>query len=88
MEINCHGGTSVLGSWRELDLVSSLEAKFWARSPNKGKFWYHKRQKLGQNPEFGELKRQNFGYLSRILFGGKIWSSVTNFRGKSPLLTS
>ena len=42
----------------DLDLASSLEKMFGARSPNKtkkeeklGKFWQHKRQKLGKNAE-------------------------------------
>ena len=35
-----------------LDLTETLETKFGARSLGEklGKFWYQKRQKLGQNP--------------------------------------
>ena len=75
-----------------LDLTSSLEAKFRARSSQVhqirgkiGKFCYHKTQKLGKNPNFGvtsEIQRAKIGVHVTYIFGGKIWGSDMNFRGK------
>ena len=77
-----------------LDLTSSLEAKFGARSgqvhqlkleEKLGKFCHHKTQKLGKSPNFGvisEIQRVKFGVFVTYIFGGKIWGSNKNFRGK------
>ena len=86
-----------------LDQASSLEIYFGARSSNKrknlGKFWYHKKQKLGQNygkeiyhTNFGvisEIQRAKFGnYLSPISLEGKFWAfiqiSEAKFGAKTP----
>ena len=75
-----------------LDLTSSLEAKSGARSGQvhqiRGKFGkscHHKTQKLGKSPNFGvisEIQRAKFGVFIIYIFGGKIWGSNKNFRGK------
>ena len=75
-----------------LDLTSSLEAKFGARSGQVhqitgkfGKSCHHKTQKLGESPNFGvisEIQRAKFGVFVIYIFGGKIWGSNKNFRGK------
>ena len=75
-----------------LDLTSSLEAKFGARFGQVhqirgkfGKFCHHKTQKLGKSPNFGvisEIRRVKFGVFVTYIFGGKIWGSNKNFRGK------
>ena len=64
--------------------------KIWGKvrpsSPNKGKnFCHHKTQKLGKSPNFGvisEIQRVKFGVFATYIFGGKIWGSNKNFRGK------
>ena len=75
-----------------LDLTSRFEAKFGATSGQGhqirgrlGKFCHHKTQKLGKSPNFGvisEIQRANFGVFVTYIFGGKIWGSNKNFRGK------
>ena len=42
-------------------------------------------QKLGKNPNFGvisEIQWAQFGVFVTYIFGGKIWGSNKNFRGK------
>ena len=67
--------------------------KIWGKvrpsSPNKreklGKFCHHKTQKLGKSLNSGviyEIKRAKFGVFVTYIFGGKIWGSSKNFRGK------
>ena len=58
-----------------LDLTSSLEAKFGARSDQLhqklGKFCYYKTQKLLENPNFGdksEIQRAKFGVFVTFIF--------------------
>ena len=49
------------------------------------KFFYHKMQKLEKIPNFGvisEIRRAKFGVFVTYIFGGKIWGSNKNFRGK------
>ena len=49
------------------------------------KFCHHKTQKLGKSPNFGvisEIQRAKFGVFVTYTFGGKIWGSNENFRGK------
>ena len=75
-----------------MDLTSSLEAnleqgpaKFTKKTGKIGKFCYHKTQKLGENPNFeviSEIQRAKFGVFVTCIFGGKIWGSNKNFRGK------
>ena len=75
-----------------LDLTSSLEAKFGARSGQvhkiRGKIWEvlsPKDAKVGKSPNFGvisEIQRAKFGIFVIYIFGGKIWGSNKNFRGK------
>ena len=75
-----------------MDLTSSLEAKFGARSGQvhkiRGKIWEvlsPKTQKLGKSPNVGvisEIQRAKFGVFVIYIFGGKIWGSNKNFRGK------
>ena len=83
-----------------LDLTSSLEAKFGARSGQVhqirlrrkfGKFCYHKTQKLGKSPNFGvifEIQRAKFGlfviYISDAKFGAPTRISEANFGAKPP----
>ena len=41
--------------------------------------------KVGKNPNFGvisEIQRAKFGVFVTYIFGGKIWGSNKNFRGK------
>ena len=88
------GDTSVLGRGGGLEISSSLEAKFGARSRSSqvhqirgklGKFCYHKMQKLGKDPNFGvisEIQRAKFRVFVTYMFGGKIWGSSKNFRGR------
>ena len=71
-----------------LDLTSSLEAEFGARSGQvhqiRGKICHHKAQKLGKTPNFGvisEIQRAKFGVFVTYFFGGKIWGFNKNFRG-------
>ena len=75
-----------------LDLTSSLEAKFGARSSQvhqlRGKTWevlLPQDAKVGKNPNFGvisEIQRAKFGVFVIYIFGGKIWGSNKNFGGK------
>ena len=78
-----------------LDLTSSLEAKFGARSDQLhqklGKFCYYKMQKLGEIPVLGtnlKFRRQNLGYLSPLFFEVKFGAPTRilegNFGGKAP----
>ena len=81
-----------------LDLTSSLEAKFGARSGQvhqiRGKFGkscHHKTQKLGKSPNFGiipEIQRAKFGVFVIYIFGGKILGLQQEFQrqnlGPSP----
>ena len=86
------GGTSISGGSGGLDLTSSLEAKFGARSGQvhelRGKPWevlLPQHAKVGKNPNFGvksEIQRAKFGLFITYIFGGKIWGSNKNFRGK------
>ena len=76
-----------------LDLTSSLEAKFGVRSGQvhqiRGKTW---EVLLPQDAKFGEkipilwsylkIQRAKFGVFVTYIFGGKIWGSNKNFRGK------
>ena len=75
-----------------LDLTSSLEAKFGARSSQihqiREKTWEvlsPQDAKVGKSPNFGvisEIQRAKFGVYVTYIFGGKIWGSNKNFRGK------
>ena len=75
-----------------VDLTSSSEAKFGARSGQvhqiRGKlrkFCHHKTEKLGKSPNFGvisKIQRAKFGVFVTYIFGGKIWGSNKNFNGK------
>ena len=76
-----------------MDLTSSLEAKFGARSGQvhqiRGKTWEvllpQDAKVGGKNPNFkviSEILRAKFGVLVTYIFGGKIWGSNKNFRGK------
>ena len=82
-----------------MDLTSSLEAKFGARSGQvhqvRGKLWEvlsdHKMQKLGKAPILGsylKFRGQNLGYLSFIFletkFGAPTRISEANFGAKPP----
>ena len=76
-----------------LDLTSSSEAKFGAKSGQvhqiRGKTWEvlsPQDAKVGKSPNFGvisEIQRAKFGTFVIYIFGGKIWGSNKNFRGKS-----
>ena len=69
-----------------LDLTSSLEAKFGARSGQvhkiRGKIWEvlsPKDAKVGKSPNFGvisEIQRAKFGVFVIYIFGGKIWGQA------------
>ena len=75
-----------------LDLTSGLEAKFGVRSGQvhkiRGKIWEvlsPKDTKVGKSTNFGvisEIQRAKFGVFVIYIFGGKIWGSNKNFRGK------
>ena len=75
-----------------LDLTSSLEAKFGARPGQvhqiRGKIWEvlsPQDAKVGKSPNFAvtsEIQRAKFGVFVTFIFGGKIWGSNKNFRGK------
>ena len=82
-----------------MDLTSSLEAKFGARSGQVhkirgkfGKFCHHKTQKVGKSPDFGvisEIQRaKSVGYLSFIFleakFGAPTRISEAKFEAKHP----
>ena len=66
--------------------------KIWARSGQVhkigGKIWEvlsPKDAKVGKSPNFrvmSEIQRAKFGVLVIYIFGGKIWGSNKNFRGK------
>ena len=72
-----------------MDLTSSLEAKF---EPNKskkfGKSVITRRKSweritiLGAFGVISGIQRAKFGVFVTYIFGGKIWGSDTNFRGK------
>ena len=75
-----------------MDLTSNLEAKFGARSGQvhqiRRKIWevlLPQDTKVGKGPNFGvisEIQRAKFGVFVIYIFGGKIWGSKKNFRGK------
>ena len=75
-----------------LDLTSGLEAKSGVRSGQvhkiRGKNWEvlsPKDAKVGKSSNFGvisEIQRAKFGVFVIYIFGGKIWGSNKNFRGK------
>ena len=79
-----------------LDLTSSLEAKFGARfsqvhqnkRKNLGSSVTTRRKSWGRITILGafgvisEIQRAQFGVFVTYIFGGKIWGSYTNFRGK------
>ena len=80
-----------------LHLASSLEAKFGARFSQvhqiRGKIWgvllLHTTRKnweritiLGAFAVISEIQRAKFGVSVTYIFGGKIWGSDMNFKGK------
>ena len=72
-----------------MDLTSSLGAKFGAMSSQiRGKTWEFllpQDAKGGENSQFwviSEIQRAKFGEFASYIFGGKIWGSNKNFRGK------
>ena len=79
-----------------LDLASSLEAKYGARFSEvhqiRGKIWgilFLQDAKIGKESQFwghfgviSEIQRAKFGESVTYIFGGKIWGSDMNFRGK------
>ena len=74
-----------------LDLTSSSEAKFGARSGQvhqiRGKTWEvlsPQDAKVGKVPVLGssEIHGAKFGVFATYISGGKIWGSNKNFRGK------
>ena len=75
-----------------MDLTSSSEAKFGARSGQvyqiREKAWEilsPQDAKVGKRPKFGvisEIQRVKFGVFVTYIFGGKIWGSNKNVRGK------
>ena len=77
-----------------LDLTTSLEAKFGARSGQvhqiKGKVWevlLPQDAKVRKNPNFGvksEIQGAKFGVFVTYIRGGKIWGSNKNFRDQAP----
>ena len=81
-----------VGGGRGLDRTSSLEAKFGVRPGQvhqiRGKIWevlLPQDAKVEENPNFGvisEIQRAKFGVFVTYIFGGKIWGSKKNFRGK------
>ena len=66
--------------------------KIWSKvrpsSPTKRKIWEVlslQDAKVGKSPNFGvisEIQRAKFGVFVIYIFGGKIWGSNKNFRGK------
>ena len=72
LEISYHRGTSISGGRGEggLDLTSSLEVKFGARS---GQVHFE---------VISEIQKAKFGVFITYIFAGKIWGSNKNFRGK------
>ena len=74
------------------DLTSSLETKFRARSGQvhqiRGKVWEvlsPQDAKVGGSANFwviSVIQRAKFGVFVIYIFGGKIWGSNKNFRGK------
>ena len=80
------GGTSILGGGGGLDLTSSLEAKFGARSGQvhqiRGKTWevlLPQDTKVGKNPNFeviSEIQRAKFGVFVTYIFRGKFWGQA------------
>ena len=72
-----------------LDLISSLEAKFGARSGQvhkiRGKIWEvlsPNDAKVGKSPNFGvtsEIQRAKFGVFVIYIFGGKVYRFSRNF---------
>ena len=84
--------TDTPGGGGGVDLTSSLEAKFGARSGQvqqiRGKTWEvlsPQGAAVGKSPNFGvisEIQRAKFGVFVTYIFGGKIWGSNKNFRGK------
>ena len=90
--ILCPGGYFQI---RRLGMVGPhiiFGGKIWGMvcpsSPNKGKFGkfcHGKMQKLGKSHNFSvrsEIHRAKFGAFVTYIFGGKIWGSNKNFRGK------
>ena len=83
------GGTSMSGGrggGGGLDLASSLEAKFGARNlgtsvTTRCKNW-ERITILGAFGVISEIQRAKFGVSVTYIFGGRIWGSDMNFRGK------
>ena len=82
------------GGGGSLDLTSSLEAKFGARSGQvhqiRRKVWevlLPQNAKVGKkNPNFGvksEIQWAKFGVFVIYICGGKIWGSNKNFRDQA-----
>ena len=86
------GGTFKIRRLGGLDLTSSLEAKFGARSGQVhkiggkiGTFCHQKTQKLGKSPNLGsylKFRGQNMGYLSFIFLEANFGAPTRIFRGK------
>ena len=91
VEAELPGGVPANKEMGGLDVTSSLEAKYGAKSGQvhqiRGKIWKvlsPQDAKVWKSPNLGSslnLKEQNLGCLSHI-FGGKIWGSNKNFTGK------
>ena len=79
-----------VGGW--LGPHIKFRGKIWGKvrpsSPNKRKIWevlLPQDAKVGKSPDFGvisEIQRVKFGAFVTYIFGGKIWGSNKNFRGK------
>ena len=71
-----------------LDITSSSEAKFGAKSGQGGKTWEvlspqdTKVAKSSSSGVISEIQRAKLGVFVTHIFGGKIWGSNKNFRGK------
>ena len=76
------------GGGRALDPTTVLEARSGQVQRIRGKTWeilLPQDSKVGKNPNFGvisEIQRTKFGVFITYIFGGKVWASNKNFRGK------
>ena len=92
--ISISGGRGGGGGRGGLDLTSSLEETFGARSSQvyqiRGKTWeilLPQDVKVGKNPNFGiksEFQRAEIWGICHLYFWRQIWGSNKNFRGKLP----
>ena len=96
LKLQSQGGTSISGGRGGLGPDIKFRGKIWGKvqpsSPNKGKIWevllpqdgksWERITILGAFGVISEIQTAKFGVFVTYIFGGKIWGSYRNFRGK------